>query len=111
MNQTIPRPEYPRPDFIRKDWMNLNGQWSFEIDQGTSGKDRGLFRTDAVLKDSITVPFCPESKLSGVENRDFLNGVWYQRRFSVPGEWAGRRVSGVAPLWGGGLPYPGLGQR
>ncbi len=92
MNQTIPRPEYPRPDFIRKDWMNLNGQWSFEIDQGTSGKDRGLFRADAVLKDSITVPFCPESKLSGVENRDFLNGVWYQRRFSIPGEWAGRRV-------------------
>lgn len=37
MNQKIPRPEYPRPQFERKDWINLNGQWTFCFDFGKSG--------------------------------------------------------------------------
>ena len=92
MEHTVIRNEYPRPDFVRKDWQNLNGEWSFEIDQGLSGKDRGLFQKDAVLEKKILVPFCPESKLSGVENKDFLNGVWYQRAFTVPKEWNDRQI-------------------
>jgi len=30
--ENIPRPEYPRPQFERTDWVNLNGKWSFELD-------------------------------------------------------------------------------
>ena len=30
----IPRPEYPRPQMVRDDWLNLNGTWEFEIDRG-----------------------------------------------------------------------------
>ena len=37
MNQMIPRPEYPRPQFVREGWMNLNGVWEFEMDMGNSG--------------------------------------------------------------------------
>ena len=74
---SIPRPEYPRPQFVRKDWLCLNGSWQFEIDQGDSGLERGLL--DRPLTGQITVPFCPESKLSGVENHDFLEAVWYRR--------------------------------
>lgn len=92
METTVVRNEYPRPDFVRKDWQNLNGEWDFEIDQGLSGKERGLFQKDVKLKGKILVPFCPESKLSGVEQKDFLNGVWYQRKFTVPKEWNGRRI-------------------
>ena len=86
----IPRNEYPRPQFVRKDWLCLNGQWQFEIDQGDSGIHRGLF--DRPLKGIINVPFCPESKLSGVENNDFLNAVWYRRSVTIPEEWGERRV-------------------
>ena len=38
------------------------------------------------------MPFCPESRLSGIENHDFLNAVWYRRSVTVPAAWAGRRV-------------------
>ncbi|MDB6092467.1 MAG: beta-galactosidase [Verrucomicrobia bacterium] len=86
----IPRPEYPRPQFVRRDWLCLNGRWQFEIDQGDSGLDRGL--VTRALKDSIIVPFCPESKLSGVGNTDFLNAVWYRREFTIPAAWKGQRI-------------------
>ena len=86
----IPRPEYPRPQFVRPTWMNLNGQWQFEIDHGASGRARGLVERE--LSGRITVPFCPESKLSGVEHKDFMAAVWYRRSFNLPREAEGKRV-------------------
>jgi beta-galactosidase/beta-glucuronidase len=86
----IPRPEYPRPQFVRADWLCLNGEWQFEIDQADSGLERGLL--SRVLHATITVPFCPESSLSGIGNRDFLTAVWYRRTVTIPPEWADRRV-------------------
>ncbi len=87
----IPRSEYPRPQFERKGWMNLNGQWQFEIDHGGSGRARGLVEKDP-LDMEITVPFCPESSLSGVEYKDFMRAVWYRRTFTLPKEAEGKRV-------------------
>ncbi len=87
---SIPRPEYPRPQFARRDWLCLNGEWQFEIDHGDSGLERGL--RDRELRDRITVPFCPESPLSGVNNPDFLNAVWYRREVTIPEAWRGRDV-------------------
>lgn len=53
----IPRPEYPRPQMVREGWLNLNGPWQFEIDNGGSGRERGL--PDATgLSGTIIVPFC-----------------------------------------------------
>ena len=86
----IPRSEYPRPQFMRDDWLCLNGEWQFEIDPGDSGLERGLL--DHELSDRIIVPFCPESALSGIENPDFMNAVWYRRSLQIPAEWAGRRI-------------------
>lgn len=87
----IPRPEYPRPQFVREGWMNLNGEWQFEIDHGCSGEARGLVQRDS-LAGRIVVPFCPESKLSGVAYTDFMDCVWYKRAFTLPPEAAGKRV-------------------
>ena len=86
----IPRSEYPRPQFVRDDWLCLNGEWGFEIDQGDSGIHRGL--PERELSDAITVPFCPESELSGIGNHDYYNAVWYRRSATIPAAWAGRRV-------------------
>ena len=87
---STPRSEYPRPQFVRDDWLCLNGEWGFEIDQGDSGIHRGLL--DRELKETITVPFCPESQLSGIENPDYYNAVWYRRRASIPADWAGKNA-------------------
>ena len=88
----IPRPEYPKPQFERENWLNLNGVWQFEIDNGRSGIDRGLAEADAKLSDQILVPFCPESKLSGIENTDFMYGVWYKRTVTLTEQQCAQRV-------------------
>ena len=82
----IPRPEFPRPQFFRGEdkWLNLNGEWDFELDLSASGEQRGLAAPDAPYSRSITVPFCPESKLSGVEHTDFIAQCWYRRDLPVP---------------------------
>ena len=87
----VPRSEYPRPQFERESWLCLNGQWEFEIDHGNSGRERGVLQKGA-LEGKITVPFCPESKLSGVEYKDFMKAVWYRRTFVLPEEAYGKRV-------------------
>ena len=87
----VPRPEYPRPQFERKAWVNLNGEWTYSFDFGNSGIERG-FQKSAGFDGKIIVPFAPESKLSGVEYKDFINHIWYQRNISVPAGWEGKRV-------------------
>lgn len=79
----IPRAEYPRPQFVREKWINLNGKWQFEIDNGGSGEARGYTEVGYTLNSEITVPFCPESKLSGLEHKDFMFGVWYKRTINI----------------------------
>ncbi len=88
----IPRPEHPNPQWKRESWVNLNGQWQFEIDNTKSGEVRELFKADS-LSGEITVPFCPESELSGVNNKDFMLCVWYKRKVSFTAEeLSGKRV-------------------
>lgn len=88
----IPRPEHPNPQWERKNWKNLNGEWQFEIDTGKSGEARGLVTAEN-LSGKITVPFCPESSLSGVGYKDFMYCVWYKKTLSFAEEdLAGNRV-------------------
>jgi beta-galactosidase/beta-glucuronidase len=89
----VPRPEHPRPDLCRDNWMTLNGEWQFEIDKAADGEARGLtYGKD--LNAKIIVPFCPESKLSGLGlgNTQRLKDVWYRRLFEVPAAMQGKRV-------------------
>ena len=80
------RPEYPRPQMVRDGFVNLNGEWDFEFDFGKSGVERKMYEKGNFSK-KINVPFCPESKLSGIEYVDFIPAVWYQRSFTVPSDW------------------------
>ena len=89
----VPRPEHPRPDMLRENWMTLNGEWQFEIDKAADGESRGLtYGKD--LNAKIIVPFCPESKLSGLGlgNTEKLKDVWYRRTFEVPSAMKGKRI-------------------
>ena len=87
----IPRPEYPRPQFERTTWVNLNGTWTYEFDLDDSGKKRNL-PTAKELSKTITVPFCPESKLSGVNHTDFIKKMWYQRSLPIPADWSNKKI-------------------
>jgi len=89
--QNIPRSEYPRPQFERTSWLNLNGTWSYSFDFGNSGKARGFMESKG-FNEKITVPFCPESKLSGVEYKDFINNMWYHRLITVPDRWTDKKI-------------------
>ena len=106
---SVPRPEYPRPQFRRAEWLCLNGEWQFETDRGDSGEERGLAQRD--LQGKILAPFCPESARSGVGITDFLNAVWYRRIVPIPEAWRGRRlllhfqaVDYDATVWVNGVP-------
>ena len=78
----IPRPEHPNPQFERADWENLNGEWDFALDRGVSGIDRKFYERTS-LDSKIIVPFCPESKLSGVGITDYLYCVWYLKKVKI----------------------------
>ncbi len=86
----LPRPEYPRPQLRRDDWLSLNGEWEFEIDTADSGLERGLLTRE--LERRIVVPFAPESEASGIGDTDFLLAVWYRRTVTIPAEWVGDDV-------------------
>lgn len=73
------RTEYPNPQFERKNYVCLNGEWSFETDKQKTGFTRGLLERE--LSGKIEVPFCPESELSGVKHTDFINACWYKKKF------------------------------
>ncbi|QGY47568.1 beta-glucuronidase [Maribellus comscasis] len=88
----IPRPEHPRPQFMRDTWINLNGQWNFAFDFGKSGIERGWFSDPSEFDMKINVPFCPESSLSGIEYKDFMPAVWYHRTLEIPPTWQDGKI-------------------
>jgi beta-galactosidase/beta-glucuronidase len=78
-------PEYPRPQMVRSEWLNLNGLWQYqpgiaENEKLPAGK----------LTGTILVPFPVESALSGV--MEHHERLWYKRTFTIPANWRGQRV-------------------
>jgi len=88
----VPRPEYPRPQFRRSDWINLNGEWGFAFDDDDVGVMRRWHNVEASTLWSdgspythrITVPFCFQAPLSGIGDTSFHDVVWYARTFFPP---------------------------
>ncbi|MBQ2874227.1 MAG: beta-galactosidase [Bacteroidales bacterium] len=77
--------EYPRPQMVRDEWMNLNGLWEYAITPAEAEPEK--------MDGNILVPFAVESALSGVGRAVGENeALWYEREFVIPEGWAGQRV-------------------
>lgn len=79
VNAAQPLPEYPRPQMVRSNWLNLNGQWQYAI------VPAGEQQKPASYQGNILVPFAVESALSGVGKtvgKD--SALWYERSFTLP---------------------------
>ena len=78
----VPRSEHPFPQAVRAEWLNLNGTWEFaETDESADS----LYLSEKPYPDTIVVPYCRESTLSGLERKGFVKNVWYRRTFELPG--------------------------
>lgn len=77
------RNEYPRPQFVRKEWTNLNGEWLFMYDDDNVGIQARWFENQTAFQKKITVPFVYQSQESGIGERKVHDIVWYSRKFEV----------------------------
>lgn len=75
--------EYPRPQFVREQWMNLNGEWQFAFDDENTGVQDGWF-CDLPRTRPITVPFAYQTKASGIGLDEYHKVLWYRREISLP---------------------------
>ena len=79
-------PEYPRPQLERKDWLNLNGPWSYSIREPD-------FLKPEKHDGQILVPFSLESSLSGVmKGINDKQVIWYEKEFEIPKDWKGKTI-------------------
>ena len=88
----IPRPEYPQPQFQRDRWLSLNGSWEFAFDDANAGLDAGWAESNRRFDRNIIVPYCFESRLSGIGDPSFHPWMWYRRSVTIPADWKGQRV-------------------
>jgi beta-galactosidase/beta-glucuronidase len=97
---------YPRPQIVREGWLNLNGPWSFSIDEDARYRHPG----EVEWRGIIHVPFSPETAASGIRNPGCYRAVWCRRSFHVPPVSRGERlllhfgaVDNVATVWVNGV--------
>ena len=85
------RPEYPRPQLVREDWLNLNGEWNFEFDDQNIGLKNGWQKSPNFSR-KIQVPFAFQTKHSGIADPSFHDYCWYHRTFEVPKSMQDKRI-------------------
>jgi fibronectin type 3 domain-containing protein len=85
INTNNPLPEYPRPQLVRTNWLNLNGLWQFQ-----PGATNDPVPTGQTLSSQILAPYPMESAISGVMQYSAFS--WYRRTFTIPANWSGQRI-------------------
>ncbi len=80
-NEVKPRMEYPRPEFERDSYLNLNGEWQFQYDDEDIGLKEQWFENKHFNR-TIIVPYTYLCELSGIHESEFHDVVWYQKEFS-----------------------------
>jgi hypothetical protein len=84
------RMDYPRPQFERAEWLNLNGEWEFDYDDEQVGEAEKWYVSHDFSK-RIQVPFCFQSSLSGICETGFHDTVWYRTKVTLTKQFNGKR--------------------
>ena len=88
----IPLSEYPRPQLVRSEWLNLNGIWDYMVDSTVIHPNSTIYPPNFPNNtEKIKVPFPPESQLSGIA-RSGDSCLWYRKVFSIPKAWKGKHI-------------------
>lgn len=88
----IPLSEYPRPQLVRSEWLNLNGIWDYMVDSTVIHPNSTIYPPNFPNNtEKIKVPFPPESQLSGIA-RSGDSCLWYRKVFSIPEAWKGKHI-------------------
>jgi len=83
--------EYPRPQFAREAWDNLNGLWNFCFDDKNEGETKKWYKNYEFNK-KINVPYVYESLASGIHDESHHENVWYQREFIINSNYNNKRI-------------------
>lgn len=75
--------DYPRPQLVRENWMNLNGEWDFLFDDENTGEKYEWFAAFPTDHRIIQVPFTYETKLSGIYEEEHHENIWYHRMMEL----------------------------
>ncbi|MGG4489252.1 glycoside hydrolase family 2 protein [Metabacillus idriensis] len=86
------RKEYPRPQLVRKNWLNLNGTWQFDFDDQNAGMKEKWFKREKEFTREIEVPFAYQSELSSIHESTFHDHVWYKREVEIPKDMLGKQI-------------------
>jgi len=74
--------DYPRPQFVRKTWENLNGTWDFGFDDSNAGEAEKWYENFKGDR-TIQVPFTYETKCSGIGDDSRHDNIWYHKTIQV----------------------------
>ena len=77
--------DYPRPQFVRGNWENLNGTWDFAFDDKNVGEAEKWFN-EFKGTHTIQVPYTYETKMSGICDETRHDNIWYHKTIPVDGQ-------------------------
>ncbi|MEU6844310.1 sugar-binding domain-containing protein [Streptomyces sp. NPDC046716] len=86
---------HPRPQLVRDpDWRDLGGPWGFAHDDADLGRRDRWMDPDVTgpFAATVTVPYPPESRASGIHDTGPHPVVWYRRTVDLNRPAAGRRL-------------------
>ena len=91
--------DYPRPQFVRDNWENLNGAWDFRFDDADVGEKERWYEGFG-KEHEIQVPFTYETKLSGIQDERRHDHIWYGKKIQVDGSDGFCLVAEIPIRWG-----------
>ena len=74
--------DYPRPQLVRDNWINLNGKWKFAFDDENVGEQKQYFINFPETTE-ILVPFSYETKMSGINDQTVHENIWYNNKINL----------------------------